>query len=320
MSEGGFLVEDFIQAITTQLDRVQDALRLKAVNRPLTYALKDLSLELRVFVEMDAEGNVRFRNSGPNETGASVVNLGFTTITKPMIEENTISMAATRSPSLQEMGLSREEQQRLERMGVRNAAQLNALGRNAGLQTVSRFTDLPLDRLRKALGSARPTLGGVQPGPVAPVQQPPRTPVKPLPPPVQPPKKVTTPGKLPVFTPPPAAQPVPVSTQPVRRIVLPAKTPRLDIRGANLLAFGGEPEARLNGRPVAIRDLDDDRLVLEHADGFENGSLEVTLPDGETVAYELSVAEPEPFADELGFEEYDPAFGQWGSRESGCGG
>ena len=50
IGEGSFRVEDFIQAITAQLDRVQDALRLKAVNRPLTYALKDLAMDLKVFV------------------------------------------------------------------------------------------------------------------------------------------------------------------------------------------------------------------------------------------------------------------------------
>ena len=43
-------------------------MRIKAVNRPLTYALKDLSLELRVFAELDGSGNVRFRTAGPNET------------------------------------------------------------------------------------------------------------------------------------------------------------------------------------------------------------------------------------------------------------
>ena len=81
-----FLVEDFLNSITVQLDRVQDSLRLKAINRPLTYALKDFALDLQVFVELDAHGSVRFRNASANEAGASTVRLGFTTITKPMID------------------------------------------------------------------------------------------------------------------------------------------------------------------------------------------------------------------------------------------
>ena len=43
--DSSFRCEDFLEAITSQLDRTQDALRLKAVNRPLTYAIRDFSLE-----------------------------------------------------------------------------------------------------------------------------------------------------------------------------------------------------------------------------------------------------------------------------------
>ena len=53
MADSFFNVEDFVQSILSQLDRVQDALRLKAVNRPLTYALKDISLDFHVFAELD---------------------------------------------------------------------------------------------------------------------------------------------------------------------------------------------------------------------------------------------------------------------------
>jgi hypothetical protein len=297
MGDGSFLVEDFIHAITSQLDRVQDALRLKAVNRPLTYALKDMSLELKVFVEMDNEGNVRFRSSGPNETGSSVVSLGFTTITKPMIEENTISMAATRSPALSDLGLSREEQQRLERMGVRNAAQLNSLRQSAGIQTVARLGDLPVDRLRAVLGLARPSVGGVTPQPARPpVAPPPPIKTAPAPPPSR--------GTLGPIKTVPVTRP-PVAT-PVRNILVPSNTRLLGIEGSNLLALGAEPEVRWQGRPLAVRELDDDRLVVENETGFESGALEVILPGGESVTYEVQVADPEVNTDELGLDEYDP--------------
>ena len=98
--EGAFLMEDFLEAIASQLDRAQDALAFKAINRPLTYAIRDFAMALQVFVDLDQEGNVRLRASGPNEVGASTVNIGFTTVTRPMIEENTISLAQTRAPSL----------------------------------------------------------------------------------------------------------------------------------------------------------------------------------------------------------------------------
>src|SRR5215813_174694 len=99
-------MEDFLEAIASQLDRAQDTLAFKAINRPLTYAIRDFSLALQVFVDMDDDGNVRLRPSGPNESGASTMNIGFTTVTAPMIKENTMSLAQTRAPSLQEAGFA----------------------------------------------------------------------------------------------------------------------------------------------------------------------------------------------------------------------
>lgn len=195
----GFLVEDFIQSITAQLDRVQDVLRLKAQTRPLTYALKDFALDLNVFVDMDEEGNVRFRSSSPNETGASLVRLGFTTITKPMIEENTVALAMTTSPTLDELGLAREEQRRLAQLGVRNAAQLQQLRRSTGTATIARYTGVPADRLRQAMQQGQPFVRNVQPDTPRPPGPPARPPV--VAPPARPPV-VAPPVRPPVVVPP----------------------------------------------------------------------------------------------------------------------
>ncbi len=165
---GGYPIEEFLEAITAQLDQTQDALRLKAVNRPLTFALKDFNVDLKVFVEMDAEGRVAFRPAAPNEEGASTVSIGFTTITRPMIEENTISMEMAQAPTLDELGLKREERRQLAKIGVRNAAQLRNLQRNAGEDTMSRHTGVDLGRIRGALDLARPRLDGISGGSVAP--------------------------------------------------------------------------------------------------------------------------------------------------------
>src|SRR5262249_7675756 len=150
------------------------------------YALKDLALDLQVFVELDGQGNVRFRTSGPNETGSSTVRLSFTTITKPMIEENTISLAMTRSPSLGEIGLDEEERKRLEQIGVRKADELDRVGRSPGARTVSRLSGITVDRLREAIAQSRPQLNVIRPEPPKPpVVQPPPRPAQPRPPVVQ---------------------------------------------------------------------------------------------------------------------------------------
>jgi len=301
-SEGSFLVEDFINAITTQLDRVQDSLRLKAVNRPLTYALKDIALDLQVFVDVDPQGNVRFRSGAPNEAGASTIRLGFTTITRPMIEENTVSLAMTRSPQLNELGLDENEMRRLEQMGVRNAAQLQNLGKQTSATGVSRLTGISVDRLREALSLGKPRVDHiVQQPPVAqppvmqppPVSQPPvvqQPPVRPTRPPVASPVQT----KPPVFMPPKQS---PIFTTPV--VSVPSKpvvgsiklapgAKKLELFGGNLLSDDGGPEIRLNNRLLNVSDLDEDRLVIDMPDEPEDGALDIILPGGEQMSFDLS--------------------------------
>ncbi len=257
-----FLVEDFINSITVQLDKVQDALRLKALNRPLTYALKDFSLDLQVFVDLDGEGNVRFRNVSPNETGASTVRLNFTTITKPMIEENTVSLAATRSPSLDQLGLQADERSRLQKLGVFNAAQLQNLYHSTGGSAVSRLADLPIDRLRTALQMGRPQVSTVTPSHApAPVFHSPQ--------------------------PPPPPRPAP----PVIRVA--PDTSHLHLKGVNLIGANGPAKVRFDNLPLEITHAEDDGLAVRLPEPARAGGLEVELPDGETMEYLLEVHVPE---------------------------
>jgi hypothetical protein len=297
-----FLVDDFITSITTQLDRVQDALRIKAVNRPLTYALRELHMELKVFVDLDNQGQVLLRAAGPNEAGASTLALDFTTITKPMIEENTVSLAATRSTPLDKLGLAPGEQMRLERMGVSNLAQLERLKGSTGVSTVARLADMPVDRVRRALQAGLPQLGGVGPGsrpppapqPPHPVMQPPH-PVMQPPQPPSPPPRFTPPVKdgprtfpplppRPLTPAPRAGVPLSPGVMPIgprqllqRRLEVAPDTPTLALAGSNLLHEDYPPEVRLNGEALEVQELDDDRLVVRLPENFAPGALEVRL-------------------------------------------
>jgi len=302
-SDQSFPVEEFIDAITSQLDRVQDALRLKAVNRPLTYALKDMELELKVYVELDERGHVRFRTSGPNESGASTVHLSFTTITKPMIEENTVSLAMSKSPTLQEAGFAPEEQRRFERLGVRSVAQLERLGASTSVGAVSRLTDVSADRLRSALQFGRPRVTTVRPDRPPVFQPKPPTPL-PAPPkagPIVPPPVVKPPVAQPPVVKPPVVRP-PIGRPPVvppRVIKVAPDLKRLRVGGDNLISEQGVPSVTLNDVPLDTVHADDDALVVELPERHTGGTLDVRLPDGEVMTFQLSVGDEE----ELAFED-----------------
>lgn len=252
-----FSVEELLEALGAQLDRTQDAMRLKAVNRPLTYAIRDFSLELKAFVAMDDRGDVRLRSTGADDTGASVLHIGFTTMTAPMVEEAAIPLSMARGPGLDDLGLDDAEKRRLERLGVRNAAQLRRLGQVTDSGTVSRLADIPVNRLRAALQLGRPTISHVE--------------VQADPPPahIEPPTDLPGNGGAPI-------EPHESGLRPVR--IVPGAT-RLKLAGRNLLG-DAEPIVRLGDRPLPVLEVADEHMIVGLPEGTRSGRLNVDLGDG----------------------------------------
>jgi hypothetical protein len=210
---------------------------------------------------MDTSGNVRLRSAAPGESGASALKLEFTTITRPMVEENTVSLAQAQAPSLTEVGLKPDEQRALERVGVRNVAQLQTLrASGAGVDGIARLTSglVPADRLRAALRRGQPTIGGVRPVPPSP-------------------------------TPVPVAEPPVATPTPAPVVHVPAGTRHIQLVGSNLLTGPARPVVRLDGRLLPHREASDDELEVELPDVVHAGALEVDLGDDQPVRYQLQV-------------------------------
>jgi hypothetical protein len=161
-------LEDFIQAVQSQLDNAQSAMAIKArnLNLPLTFAIKDINLDLRAHVEF-TDSEIRIRPAGPGETDTSMFHLVFTAITRPAIEENAVAMSDDPDDqSLDELGdeLTSDERKRLEWAGVRTVKQLQRAEEKGAVHTIGRVTNLSVDRLRKALDrSSEPLVQRVEP-------------------------------------------------------------------------------------------------------------------------------------------------------------
>lgn len=157
-SNAGVPIEHFIQALTSQLDRAQTAMALKArAGMPLTFAVKDLSIDLRTHVDVDGSV-VRIRPAGPGDKESSTLRVALTTITRPMIEENTLQLSSDLDePDIhQAVGetLSPEDIRKLEWAGVQTISQLVKLRDEAGENAIERTANVPAMRLRAALSRA----------------------------------------------------------------------------------------------------------------------------------------------------------------------
>jgi len=166
--DSGMQFDLFIQALTEQLDKAQATMALKARvgKMPMTFAVKDVQLDLRAFLQFIDE-DLFVRPAAPGESDASTIHLSLTTITKPMIEENSVDIS-TEDPkfSLREaLGDDfDEDRRRLERIGVHTVKQLNELRDSAGADVIERLARLPVNRLQQALmRAAAPRASQVKP-------------------------------------------------------------------------------------------------------------------------------------------------------------
>ena len=277
----GFPVEEFLEAITNQLDRTQDALRLKSVTRPLTYAIRDFTMDLKVFVELGPDGTVIFRPAASDDVGASVVHIGFTTVNRTMIEENTVSLSAVKSPTLDELGLDPAERRGLERLGVRNVEQLDELKRSTSESTVSRYSGLPVSRLRQALAQGEPAVQTVRA----------------LPPEPRPAVAAPSPGRGDSLAPAPAPATPPdpvladgIRQEPMQHVAVPPRTRRLVVGGRRIDET--TRGARLGGRSLPVRQVEGG-VELDLGPDAGDGALELDLGRHGTVSMALTF-EPGP--------------------------
>jgi len=162
-------LENFIQAVQSQLDKAQSAMAMKArnLNLPLTFAIKDITLDLRAHVEF-ARNEIRIRPAGINDAQASLFHLVFAAITRPMIEENATALADDPNDrqidDLKDDSLTEENRRQLEWIGVRTVDKLKELNAKGATSAIGRVTGLPVERLRHALERASaPTVEHVMP-------------------------------------------------------------------------------------------------------------------------------------------------------------
>jgi hypothetical protein len=140
------------------------ALKARVGKMPLTFAVKEVQLDLRAFVQV-IDDDLFVRPAGPGEAEASTIKLSLTTITKSMVEENAVDYSAEDPKfSLREaLGDDFEKERRsLERIGVRTVSQLTELRKSAGADVIERLARMPVNRLQQAmLAASAPRVGSV---------------------------------------------------------------------------------------------------------------------------------------------------------------
>ena len=155
---------DMVDAIAAEIDRAEDTLALKSYARGMSFAIKQLSLDLQVAVRRDGDGNIKFRTAEPNATGSTTLKLDFAQILQNQLSANRRKLDEdVDARPLDALGLTSEEIRRLNAISIYSSDDLRGYTQTAAMiGEVSRKTSIKDARLRQVLGL--PYIEALKPG------------------------------------------------------------------------------------------------------------------------------------------------------------
>jgi len=115
-------LEDFVDSLVVDLDKTRETLAVKAINKPLTYTVKELSLDLNIFPTYDGD-SVRFTTAQPGQQGASKVSIQLGSITDQQVRATTKVPEAS-GVSIDDINIDKGTKKQLRKLGVQSVDDL----------------------------------------------------------------------------------------------------------------------------------------------------------------------------------------------------
>src|SRR5688572_16088512 len=110
-------LEDFIDSLVIELDKMRETLAVKAINKPLTYTVKDLAIDLNIFPTYDGD-TIRFITAQPGQEGASKVSIQLGSITDQQVRATTKMTSLKNGTNIDEVDIDKSTKKKLRKIGV----------------------------------------------------------------------------------------------------------------------------------------------------------------------------------------------------------
>jgi hypothetical protein len=119
-------LEDFVDSLVVELDKTRETLAVKAINKPLSYTVKEVALDLNIFPSYDGE-QVRFVTAQPGEQGASKVSIQLNSITDQQVRATSKVPTVGNDVPIEDMDVDKPTKAKLRRLGVSSVDDLKAI-------------------------------------------------------------------------------------------------------------------------------------------------------------------------------------------------
>lgn len=147
-------LEDFVDSLVVDLDKTRETLAVKAINKPLSYSVKDLALDLNIFPSYDGD-QVKFVTAQPGQEGASKVSIHLGSITDQQVRATSKIPQSKSDVAIEEIDLDKSTKKQLRKLGVNTVDDLHQIEKkNVNLKQVA-DTDIDYTALANQIEKSR---------------------------------------------------------------------------------------------------------------------------------------------------------------------
>src|SRR5689334_10808700 len=117
---------DFVESLVVELDKTRETLAVKAINKPLSYSVKEVALDLNIFPSYDGD-QVTFVTAQPGQAGASKVSIQLNSITDQQVRATTKALGAKNDINIDDIGIDKTTKKHLRKLGVNSVDDLRQI-------------------------------------------------------------------------------------------------------------------------------------------------------------------------------------------------
>jgi hypothetical protein len=147
-------LEDFVDSLVVELDKTRETLAVKAINKPLSYTVKEVALDLNIFPSYDGDG-VRFITAQPGQQGASKVTIQLGSITDQQVRATSKVPTGKNDINIRDIPVDKSTKKALRKLGVTSVDDLKQIERkDVDLKKIS-DTDIDYSALNNQIQKSR---------------------------------------------------------------------------------------------------------------------------------------------------------------------
>ncbi len=159
MENTAWNLEDFVDSLVVELDKTRETLAIKAINKPLTYTVKDLAMDLNIFPTYDGD-QIRFVTAQPGQQGASKVTIQLGSITDQQVRATSKALPQKNDVEISDIDVDKKTKKQLRKMGVTSVEDLKQIeNKNVNIEKAADseidYTKLA-NQIQKARRNAKP--------------------------------------------------------------------------------------------------------------------------------------------------------------------